>query len=120
MNVPFVALGAGARRPVRVVRRRPGRRRGLRHRVLTQAGVGLLALLGVALAGAAGWLSLWSSESHAAERLPAGGAASHSASSVVFPKPAGAETSVSFDSAPWFKRSVSRGRGTRPRRRLGT
>ena len=40
VNVPFVALGAGARRPVRVVRRRPGRRRGLRRRALTQTGWG--------------------------------------------------------------------------------
>ena len=35
------------------------------------------------------------------------GVASHSASSVVLPKPAGAETSVSFDSAPRFRRSLS-------------
>ena len=58
MNVPFVAFGAGARRPVRVVRRHPGRHRGLRRRVLTQVGLGLLALLGVALAGAAGWIAM--------------------------------------------------------------
>jgi hypothetical protein len=56
VNVPFVALGAGARRPVRVVRRRPGRRHSLRRRALTRAGLGVLALVGVALAGAAGWI----------------------------------------------------------------
>ena len=49
----------------------------------------------------------------------AGPAASHSASSVVLPKPAGAETSVSFDAAPRSSRSLSRGRGTRPRRDRG-
>jgi len=58
------------------------------------------------------WLSAWSRESHAADRSPAGAAASHSASSVVLPKPAGAETSVSFDSAPRLKRSLSLGRPT--------
>ena len=58
VNVPFVALGAGARRPVRVVRRRPGRRRGLSRRALTRAGLGVLALVGVALAGAAGWIAM--------------------------------------------------------------
>ena len=47
-------------------------------------------------------------------------AASHSASSVVLPNPAGADTSVSADSAPRLRRSLSRGRGTRPRRHLGT
>ena len=67
----------------------------------------------------AGSLSLWSSESHAASRSSAGAAASHSASSVVLPNPAGAETSVNFASAPRFRRSLSRGRGTRPRRRVG-
>ena len=66
----------------------------------------------------AGSLSPWSSESHAADRRPAGAAASHSASSVVLPKPAGAETSVSLDSAPRPRRSLRRGRGTTPRRSL--
>ena len=48
------------------------------------------------------------------------GAASQSASSVVLPNPAGADTSVSADSAPRLRRSLSLGRATRPRRRLGT
>ena len=45
-------------------------------------------------------MSARSSDSHAASRSSAGAAgpaASHSVSSVVLPKPAGAETSVSFD-----------------------
>ncbi len=50
----------------------------------------------------------------------AGPAASHSVSSVVLPKPAGADTSINFDAAPRSRRSLSRGRGTRPRRDLGT
>jgi hypothetical protein len=49
-----------------------------------------------------------------------GAAASHSATSVDLPKPAGAEMSVSFDSAPRRRRPMSRGRATRPRRSLGT
>ena len=63
----------------------------------------------------AGSLSRPSSDSHAVSRSPAGPAgpaASHPASSVVLPKPAGAETSVSFDAVPWSSRSLSRGRGT--------
>ena len=52
-------------------------------------------------------------------RRPAA-AASHSVSSVVLPNPAGADTSVSADSAPRLRRSLSLGRATRPRRRLGT
>lgn len=46
-------------------------------------------------------------------------AASHSASSVVFPEPAGAEMSVSRDSAPRRNRPLSRGRATRLRRSFG-
>ena len=49
-----------------------------------------------------------------------GAAASHSVSSVVLPNPAGADTSVSADSAPRLRRSLSLGRATRARRRLGT
>ena len=61
----------------------------------------------------AGSLSRWSSESHATDRPSAGAAASHSASSVVLPNPAGADTSVSADSAPRLRRSLSLGRATR-------
>ena len=68
----------------------------------------------------AGSLSRWSSESHATDRPSAGAAASHSASSVVLPNPAGADTSVSADSAPRLRRSLSLGRATEPRRHLGT
>src|ERR1700737_174052 len=68
----------------------------------------------------AGSLSRWSSESHATDRPSAGAAASHCASSVVLPNPAGADTSVSADSAPRLRRSLSLGRATRPRRDLGT
>src|SRR6266487_1785849 len=68
----------------------------------------------------AGSLSRWSSESHATDRPSAGAAASHCASSVVLPNPAGADTSVSADSAPRLRRSLSLGRATRPRRHLGT
>ena len=64
-------------------------------------------------------LSLGSSESHAARRSCKGVAASHSATSVVLPKPAGAETRVSFDSPLRLRRSLSLGRVTRPRRTLG-
>lgn len=41
-------------------------------------------------------------------------------SGVVLPKPAGAETSISFEAVTWLSRSLSRGRGTSPRRGLGT
>ena len=47
-------------------------------------------------------------------------AASHSARSVVLPNPAGAETIINVEAAPRSRRSVNRGRGTRPRRDLGT
>ncbi len=65
------------------------------------------------------WLSLGSSESHAEDRASSVEAASHSANSVVLPKPAGAEMSVSFASVPRLSRSISRGRPTTPRRSLG-
>src|SRR5579863_1050503 len=71
----------------------------------------------------AGSLSPRSSDNHAASRSPAGvagPAASHSLSSVVLPNPAGAETRTSLDAAPRSSRSLSRGRGTRPRRDPGT
>ena len=56
-------------------------------------------------------LSPSSSDNHAAGRpLPA----IHPAASVVLPKPAGAEMSVSLDSRPSFKRSIKRGRSTTP------
>ena len=61
----------------------------------------------------AGSLSRRSSESHATDRPSAGAAASHSASSVVLPNPAGADTSVSAESAPRLRRSLSLGRATR-------
>ena len=51
----------------------------------------------------AGSLSPWSSDSHAADlsfACAARPAASHSASCVVLPKPAGADTSVNFDVLP--------------------
>src|SRR5262249_3320019 len=62
--------------------------------------------------------------SHAASRSPGGPAgpglaASHSVSSVVLPKPAGAETSTSFHEVPVPSRSLSRGRSTSARRDLG-
>ena len=63
------------------------------------------------------WLSVWSSETQAAEYLVR---SSHSVSNVVLPNPAGAETSVNFDSAPKFRRVLNLGRATRPRRRRGT
>ena len=71
----------------------------------------------------AGWLSPRSSDSHAADRSLAGAtdpAASHSASNVVLPKPAGAETSSNFDAVARSRRSLSRGSGTRPRCGPGT
>ena len=51
--------------------------------------------------------------------LGRGTAASHSTSSVVLPKPAGADTSISSAASPWCSRSRSRGRGTSPRRGRG-
>jgi hypothetical protein len=45
---------------------------------------------------------------------------SHSLSMVVLPKPAGAETSVSFASSPALSRPTNRGRGTCSRRIGGT
>src|ERR1017187_6716555 len=68
----------------------------------------------------AGSLSEESSESHATERSSPGASASHSARSVVLPNPAGADTSVSLDSAPRRRRTRSLGRVTRPRRSFGT
>src|SRR5690348_12598247 len=68
----------------------------------------------------AGSLSRGSSDSHATDRPPAAATASHSASSVVLPNPAGADTRVSADSAPRLRRSLSLGRTTRLRRHLGT
>ena len=62
---------------------------------------------------------LWS-EAHPAARSLAEVAASHSDSRVVLPKPAGPETRVSLRSVPWSRRSISLGRGTRPRRHVGT
>src|SRR5262249_42633636 len=50
-----------------------------------------------------------STASQAAGRLPS---ASHSPTSVVFPKPAGAEMRVSLRCSPSFRRSVRRGRRT--------
>ena len=47
-----------------------------------------------------GSLSVWSSESHAVERSRCAAEASQAARSVVLPKPAGAETSVSRASMP--------------------
>jgi len=67
-----------------------------------------------------GSLSEGSSESHATERSSPSVSPSHSARSVVLPNPAGADTSVSLDSSPRRKRSVSLGRVTRPRRSFGT
>ena len=64
-------------------------------------------------------LNRWLYWANAADRPSAGMAASHSVSSVVLPKPAGAETSVSFDSIARFRRSLSLGRTTRPDRGLG-
>jgi len=68
----------------------------------------------------AGSLSRWSSETHAAARPLDARPASQSASSVVLPNPAGADTSISSDSAPRLRRSLSLARATRSRRRLGT
>src|SRR5690349_4398860 len=68
----------------------------------------------------AGSLSRWSSESHATDRPSAAATASHSASSVVLPNPAGADTRVSADSAPRLRRSLRLRRATRLRRHLGT
>src|SRR6201999_4158790 len=68
----------------------------------------------------AGSLSRWSSESHATDRPAAAATVSHSASSVVLPNPAGADTRVSADSAPRLRRSLSLERATRLRRHLGT
>jgi hypothetical protein len=58
----------------------------------------------------AGRLSFGSNESHATCLVAV--AASHSVSSVVLPKPAGAEMSVSFEFAPRRSRSLSLGRAT--------
>src|SRR5690606_19233983 len=55
-----------------------------------------------------------STESHATGPDPAACAAS-SASSVVLPKPAGADTSVTGVTITRASRSLSRGRGTNPR-----
>src|ERR1700712_1381267 len=46
-------------------------------------------------------------------------AASHPVSNVVFPKPAGAETSVTRASDPRLNHPLSRGRATTPPRSLG-
>src|SRR5215207_7688606 len=67
----------------------------------------------------AGWLSVSSGDSHATERRGVENAVTHSVNSVVLPKPAGAEISVS---RVWFPRlscSLSRARATRPGRSLG-
>ena len=69
---------------------------------------------------AVGSLSLWSSESQAVKRSRCAADASQAARSVVLPKPAGAETSVSRASMPRLRRSLSRGRGTVAPRRRGT
>ena len=45
--------------------------------------------------------------------------ASHSASNLDLPNPAGAETSISFVAAPRSSCAFSRGRGTRPGRGPG-
>ena len=68
-----------------------------------------------------GSLSPESSANHAAGPSPADAdvPASHSASNLDLPKPAGAETRVSFDAAPRSSCSFSRGRGTRPGRGPG-
>jgi hypothetical protein len=65
------------------------------------------------------WLSPASSESHAGDGASSAASDNHSASNVVLPKPAGAETNMSFRSAARASRSVSRGRATWPRRSLG-
>src|SRR5437016_2776323 len=68
----------------------------------------------------AGSLSEPSSETHATERSSPDDSPSQSARRVVLPNPAGADTSVSLDSAPRRSSSSSRGRVTRPRRTFGT
>ena len=65
------------------------------------------------------WLSLGSSESQAGDGASSAMVANHSASNVVLPKPAGAETRVSLRSDPRLNRSLSLGRATWPRRSLG-
>src|SRR5581483_10692385 len=67
-----------------------------------------------------GSLSRWSSDSHATAGPPAETAASHSASSVVLPNPAGADTSVNAASTADPSRAPSLGRATRSRRGVGT
>jgi hypothetical protein len=62
--------------------------------------------------------SLCSRDSHAADLFRTA-RCSHAATEVVLPNPAGAETSVSFVSAPSSRRSLNRERGTTPRRRRG-
>ena len=68
----------------------------------------------------AGSLSLASSDSHAVVCPSAGADVNQSVSSVVLPKPAGADTSVSADSPARPRRSFSLERATNPRRRAGT
>src|SRR5204863_9907324 len=62
-------------------------------------------------------LSPRSSDSHADSTCAS---ASHSATTVVLPKPGGADTSVSFAASAWRKRSLRRLRNTTCRRRRGT
>ena len=57
-----------------------------------------------------GSLSPWSSDSQAAGRSQP---ATHALTSVVLPKPAGAEMRVSLRCKPSFRRLLKRGRGTR-------
>ncbi len=68
----------------------------------------------------AGSLSRSSSESHATAEPPSAKVPSHSVSSVVFPNPAGAETSISFASAAFWSRACKRRRATGLRRGDGT
>ena len=65
------------------------------------------------------WLSPPSRESHAVRCRRSVADDSHSASAVVLPNPAGADTSVSFVATPRSSRSVKRGRWTMPPRGLG-
>ena len=83
-------------------------------------GAALLSAVITYVQNEVGSLSPPLSESHAADLSPAAASATHSASMVVFPKLAGAQIRVSFDSSPRASRSLRRGRATSARRSRGT
>jgi hypothetical protein len=56
VNLPFITVNVGARRPTRTIRRKPTRRPGRGRHGLARAGLGLLVVTGATLAGVASWL----------------------------------------------------------------